>query len=151
MGQVILDNEHEVKRVFGDSFAVYWPFIEAELDRIQPMWERWWTKESLYNGIINGRFQLWGAGTKQVVHIMIVTQVAEYPAGSILQGVMAFGQKLDENLHTIVASMENFARQMGCTSFEIHGREGWVRKLRSIKPARVTVIASFDISHGRVN
>lgn len=150
MGQALLDDGHEVKRVHGDEFTVYWPFIEIELDRVPHIWEPWWSKEDLYVGVISGRFQLWGAGTKTAIQIMVFTQVAEFPAGPILQGVIVVGNSLEENLPVLAGAMENFARIMQCKRFEIHGRRGWGRKLKRYGP-RETCVLSFPISLERAN
>lgn len=151
MGEAFLvSSDRAVKRVLGEEFAIYWPYIEAELDKIPEIWNLWWDKEQIYNGIISGRFQLWGAGSREEVHIMLITQVADYATGSVLQAILAFGNKLDENLSMMVATMESFARSLGCKRFEIHGRPGWTRKLRRFGKARVTSVVSFEISQERI-
>lgn len=148
MGEVVLSSE--IEHIRPDAVMRYWRELSLELDRVPHIWEPWWTKEEIYYGILEGRFQLWAAGSKTSIHMMVITQILHYSTGAVLQAVMAVGNSLEEHLEGLAASMENAARHYGCVRFEIYGREGWSRVLKAWKPRRAVVL-SFPVSKERIN
>lgn len=125
MGEVI------VEHLKGDRLAHFWPAISQELDDLSWLWAEYWTKDVLQNGADCGRFQVWAVGRDEVVSVILFSQVIVYPASTVFQVFLSFGNKLDEMLPMIIATLEQFARRNGCNSVEIVGRKGWERKLKS--------------------
>lgn len=112
-----------------EQFLHYWPELQRELDLVKFMWEPWWTKDSIFLAVMSGRWQVWAAGHDGIPHFFLVTQLSYYPAGTILQSTLMFGNSLDESIDAMWAVIEQFARQQGCSRVEIVGRKGWERKL----------------------
>ncbi len=125
MGEVV------VQRLQGKALEFFWPAIEGELDRLPHLWADCWTKEVLRDGAECGRFQVWSAGTKEYFYVVLFSQVVVYPAASVFQVFLAFGQKMDEMLPTVISTLEWFAKRNGCSRVEVVGRKAWERKLRA--------------------
>lgn len=125
MGEVI------VEQLKGERLMHFWPAIAAELDQLQFLWADYWTKDVLLNGADCGRFQIWAAGKDMSASVILLSQIIVYPASTVFQVFLAFGNRLEEMLPMIVATLEQFARRNGCSSVEIVGRKGWERKLRA--------------------
>lgn len=119
-----------IEQLSPDRFVLYWPAISAELDSIPHVWGDHWTKEMIHAMTMCGRFQCWACGTNDQVKVVLFTQIGEYPAGKILQSVLAFGTGIDEMIPDIEASLEAFAGHFGCQLMEVTGRPGWEPKLR---------------------
>lgn len=127
----------EAYRIPPESYMGYWPDIERELDRLPHLWDTHWTKDSLYEGGVGGRFQVWGFGPQNALNVIVFTQIAEYPAARVLQVFLAFGNSLESALPVMEAAFEKFAKVTGCQLCEIIGRKGWARKLPRFKEHRV--------------
>ncbi len=121
-----------VARLVGDHFEKWWPDISAQLDTIQPMWERWWTKEALVNGVYSGWIQCWASVVDETAEIIVFTTIGEYPAGKVLITNLCFGRDIDNHIDIIDATLENFARDSGCYLQEVRGRPGWKPRLKKL-------------------
>jgi hypothetical protein len=113
-----------------DKFLHYWPMIEKQLDFVPHMWALWWTKDSIREGVVEERFQCWGVGDDDVVTAVIFTRVSTYPANTIFQAFLAFGDGLIEAIDEIEAVFERYCAIRGVTVAEISGRPGWGPVLR---------------------
>jgi hypothetical protein len=129
----------EAWRISPDGYVQYWPEIERALDKVPHIWQTHWTKESLYEGAMSGRFQVWGFGASGLLNVIVFTQVAEFPAARILEIFLAFGNSLDSALPVMEATFEKFAQVTGCQTCEIIGRRGWARKLPRFKEHRTVL------------
>ena len=132
-----------------DVFEEVWPHISEHMDRVPELWVPWWTKEAIYNSIANGRFQLWAGGHGGRVRMWLVTQVAHYPAGNVLQGILVFGQEMDEYLDEFHVVLEKFARERNCFRMELSGRPGWSRKIGKFGFKMTAVTLSADVNETR--
>ena len=128
----------EVERLEGVKFAYYWPAIERQLDFIPQYWSFWWTKDAIYGLTMDGTFQCWGAGTETELKMVMFSQVAHYPANTILQVFLAFGTGIDEVTSGVVETFRRFAVERGCTGVEVTGRPGWETKLKKVGFRRVS-------------
>lgn len=150
MAQTII--EPQVEQIYGDKLDHYWPFIVSEMDRVPHIWSAWWTKEAIYEGLSIGMLQLWAAGTKDAIHIVLITQVVVYPASRVVQCFLTFGKKIDEYIPILAATMESFARDQGCASVDVWGRDGWTKKLlKQFHGVRRMTVLSFPVSKERTN
>lgn len=123
MGQAVV-------KLVGEEFMRWWPDISAQLDTIKPMWDRWWTKESIYAAVVDGYGQCWASLKDKSIELVVFTTVNQYPANKILLTNLAFGRNIDEHLDLIDATLENFAYQEGCAFHEVRGRPGWKPRLQ---------------------
>ena len=111
----------EAWRISPESYSQYWPYIDKELDRVPHIWSSHWTKESLYEGGMSGKFQVWGFGAPGAINVIVYTQVAEFPAARILEIFLAFGNSLESALPVMEATFEKFAQVTECRICEIIG------------------------------
>ena len=119
-----------VEKLDPERFRHYWPQIEKELDNVPHIWAYWWTKESIVEFVLEGRFQCWTVGTERMVQGVLFSQIAHYPANAIFQVLFAFGEGMSEMLDELDATMSKFAVFNGCAYAEVIGRPGWQPKLR---------------------
>jgi hypothetical protein len=126
----IPNEERESRRVQPEEWEVHWPHISESLDRIPQHWSDYWTKESIFEQVMRGEWQAWGFGTEpDLLNVIVLTQLIDYPAGRVLQIVLAFGNHVEECLPVMEAVLERFAIVAGARWCEICGRTGWERKL----------------------
>jgi len=140
-------NEVEIELLTPGKVEIYWPMIERDLLNIPEVWNKWWTIDALREGAFYGRFQVWTSGCETVTGVLF-SQFCTYPAGVILQIVLAFGKDLDEVLPKFMAVLHRYASITGCSRVEIHGRLGWARKLHQYGFVREAVILTSNVPPG---
>jgi hypothetical protein len=74
-------------------------------------------------GIRSDRYQWW-PGLKSFV----VTEIMDYPQKRVCHVFLAGGEL--EEIRAIRTWIEQWAKQIGCTSATIYGRPGWERELK---------------------
>lgn len=85
-----------------------------------------WTLPALRRSIAENRHYLWL--TWPGAECAVITGIEDYPAAKLLQILWVRG-RLPENWRAIVASLERWGAELGCTEVETGGRFGWTRKL----------------------
>ena len=130
----------QVELLTPEKFVGYWPLIEKQLDFVPQLWALWWTKESLREGVCSGRFQCWGVGSNEVISAVIFSQGAFYPANSVFQAFLAFGDGLIDAIDEIEATFERYCSIRGVSAAEITGRPGWEAILRRKGFARTATV-----------
>jgi hypothetical protein len=85
-----------------------------------------WTLPALRRSIAENRRHLWL--TWPGGECAVITGIEDYPAAKVLQILWVCG-RLPENWRAIVASLERWGEERGCTEVETGGRFGWERKL----------------------
>jgi hypothetical protein len=145
MGETVV-NPYLVELLSNEKFEHYWPYIEGQLDRVPHIWSYWWTKESIKEFTLMGRFQCWTVGDKDEVVGVVFSQIIHYPAASILQVFLAFGLGMVETVGVIDATLSRFGAANGCDWAEITGRPGWEPRLREFgfRVPRVTLIKRLE-------
>lgn len=144
----IIEPERVSYRLPVENFVQFWPQIVRELDRIPQYWAPWWTKESLMQGVLAGRFQAWGIGTQTELKIMLLTQIVNYPAASVLYCFLMFGhdEKLEEAFDALEPSLLRFANEAGCKLCEVQARPGFKRALKKYGFVQNSVVLSRAIT-----
>lgn len=120
----------KVELMTAEQFEHYWLLIEKQLDFVPHLWSLWWTKESLREGVSSGRFQCWAVSRNSVIEAVIFSQVSIYPANTIFQAFLAFGDGLLDALDEIEATFERYCAIRGIGVAEVTGRPGWEALLR---------------------
>lgn len=122
-----------------ETFVAHWPKISRELDTIKHVWEDYWTKDYLYEATVRGRFLAHGFGSENNIRVVTFSQVVMFPAGNILQVVLAFGNSMKPLIPVMEATFELLAKEYNCKAFEIIGRPGWERFLPRLKKRGVVL------------
>ena len=82
--------------------------------------------------VLSGRALLWLAYDGKLVHAAAVTEIVDKVCTIVACG----GDGLDDFLPCMI-SLEQFARDEGCTAMRIIGRDGWQRILKNYKQKAV--------------
>ena len=135
--------EFEVGLLTPEKLLHYWRNIEVELDRVPHIWATYWTKDSLREGALTGRFQVWEVGTKDSVRLIVFSQFISYPACNLLSVFLALGNSLDQCLPVLEAMLEKMAHDNNCQIGQVVGRPGWERKLKGFK--RTAVVLTKEV------
>lgn len=133
-----------------DKFVGYWPMIEKQLDFVPHLWTLWWTKESLYEGVCSERLQCWGIGDETKIFAVMFSSVSIYPANTILQVFLAFGDGLTDAIDEIEAALERYCMVRGIGVAEVTGRPGWESVLRKKGFGRTSTTMTRKLDLGRM-
>lgn len=115
------------------QFDHYWASIVPQLDTVKHTWDLWWTKDALYQAVMDGWMNCWVIGSIDTIHLVCFTQIINYPANRMLKVVLLFGTGLDTYFDVAEATLEKFAMNNQCVYLEAYGREGWRRRLEGVK------------------
>lgn len=107
----------------------FWPLIAPKLQKlIDHEFDHGFTLDSLYNQIMQSKFQVWLTNDHAAV---LLTSMSEQPDGAIICSLCsAGGENVVENRDEILTTVEHYARMHGCYGIEIVGRKGWERVVR---------------------
>lgn len=81
-----------------------------------------YTALDVFQGVINGTFQMWIAGDYLSV---TVTRIQVFPQYKALQICWTAGDEMDQWLDPLLDVLETYARELGCREVEAYGRPGW--------------------------
>ena len=136
-----------------EKAAHYWPMIEEELIKVDHLWSHRWTLESIRQSIEIGQTQVWGFGSDETIHFVMLTQIDIYPAAKVLRIFLALGTlgKEDEFMNSAYDVVESFAKACGCVEIEVTGRLGWAKKLARFGPRRAYAVLVKSVMMGSVH
>jgi len=120
-----------VKAVAPDRLKAFWPVVAPLLAPAVKQSGGRVTMRTLYEGLTEHRYLLWVAyDQNEVTHAAFVTRHAQYPARKMLTVDCAGGTEMDGWLEAAQAAFRSYARDMGLSGVEMHGRPGWTRALK---------------------
>lgn len=126
-----------------EIFASHWQSIERELDKHPEIWRDYYTKETLYEDIMEGEMQAWGFCEDEKIKIVVFTKIIDYPAVRSLQVLMALGNSLYRLFPYMEGLLERFALSQGCEMCEVIGRESWLKLLGPRFKKRAVVMTAY--------
>lgn len=141
---------HALTLFTADEFVRFWPDLEQTLDCVPHTW-RYWTKEAIYDAIMNGRIQVWGVGEPPKATLILFTSIGIFPAMKVFSVMWAAGRFEDEMLPLLDATLTNYAALNECNEIEIRGRVGWEPKLKSIGFRREASMWSRPVKRHTLN
>ena len=114
-----------------EDWLIFLPFIHKVLEHDDGRY----TAELIKQRCDSLHYQLWGIYAKDVPIAVVVTEIVCYTSERRLRILFLAGIDFDSFKHCY-QPISDWARQLGCTCTEIHGRPGWGRKLKywNIKP-----------------
>ena len=139
----------EARLIEPDEWMVYWPQISRELDRIPQYWQAYWTKDYICNSVVSGVWQAWSFGNSEYVTMFVLTQIIIYPAGRVLQIMLAFGNSLKSYVPLLEATFERLAVETSCQYCDLVGRPGWEKFFPRFR--RVGVVLRCDVPNVRMH
>lgn len=107
--------------------AQFWPQIEEELDAQPELWNTYYTKESLFEKIVEGHVHIIACAKDDIIVLLAMCAVVEWPACRRLQVFWMAGEGLEEAAVVLNYSIENFAAMTNCQFIDGYGRKGWER------------------------
>ncbi len=107
----------------------FWGEARFLLKRAIDLSDRKYTVDSIYKRLVKGDFQLWIVLVDEVMMMAGVTQIIIYPAKKVCT-IMFLGGKNILLWNDTYAIFEAWARNLGCDSIEIWGRQGWQRMMK---------------------
>jgi hypothetical protein len=107
--------------------ADFWPQIEEELDARPELWNTHYTKESIFEQIADQRMFIIGCAKDEVVVLLAMCSVVDWPAARRLQVFWMAGEGLEEAGVILNMAIENFANIVGAQFIDGYGRKGWER------------------------
>lgn len=133
-----------------EEFEGFWSHLERMLDSVPHTW-RHWTKEHIYQAVVDNRVQVWGIGPPPKAVFVLMTTVNVFPAMRVLTSVWAAGTFEDEMIPLIDATMVNYAKLNECDELEIRGRLGWDPKFKSVGFRHEASIWTRAVENSRLN
>src|SRR5512139_745818 len=114
------------------EFEHYWPDINESLDASPEIWNKWFTKDAIFDRIMKETIQVWMVCEKDgPIHAMFMTQVLIADIGRILQVFWMRGRLPDGAVKCISLALDGFGSHHGCVRLAVVGRKGWERMLRN--------------------
>lgn len=102
------------------------PFIERGLEHGSGEY----TVRDVFDGLVEGRFQLWLGYIEGKLDAVLVTEIVEYPQYRSCILRLVAGNIMDHWLPHLGRSIKDWARAHGCRDMKIEGRPGWKRVLK---------------------
>ena len=116
------------------QFEHYWPHIERLLDRDSSLWETYNTKESIYEKVCDGQYQVWVVcdGEAGPITTVFFTEILQFEPERSLHLFWSYGVGALRAPECVEAAVQTFARRHDCGSLMLTGRRGWERALRPL-------------------
>jgi hypothetical protein len=115
--------------------------ISSLTETLIPHMEKLYTIESMVEGFKNGTMVPWVVVSDGEIEAFIATETFQCPLQKVL--VLRFGaaKNMASCIDLVLNTLEQHARDNGCSSVEISGRMGWLRALdkHGYEPAYVTL------------
>lgn len=133
MTQILLDGipSAEVEHRWGE--------IAALVGRAVAENGAWYTTDSIREAAKAGDMQIWRISGPERLLGVGVTEIRNYPSGRRICWIFALaGVEFDSWAHCI-DTIKEWAKANGCHSVAMHGRKGWVKKLKGWRELAVVL------------
>jgi hypothetical protein len=109
-----------------------WSSVEPILNHPRVLNE-WTTTDEIYDRLVNAKADLWVYGDPIVASL--VACIKRKADGSRVYAVelMACPDGADMSWESMIKSIEDHAKAIGCRTISVQGRKGWQRALQSYK------------------
>ena len=104
-----------------DQIPGIWPYVKHLIERAEPYGDL--TASKIYQGLVDGRFQLWTSQCEHVEAAVVTTIEASREACWLL----AAGGRNMRTWIKWLPIVEQWAKEEGCKELKIQGRPGWAR------------------------
>lgn len=121
-----------VKLLNADEVEKAWPQIMEELDRNPEPLCFYYTKESLFDRVLEGLIHVWAVCPPPDKHwtLVLMTERHMTDIGPQLRILWASGEGAIGALNLIALVLKRFAYETGCVRIFATGRRGWIRALK---------------------
>lgn len=110
-------------------------------ESLVPYMQKLYTIDSMMESFKSGTMVPWAVVTNGELVAFIATEVFQCPLRKVLVVRFGAGNNIARYIELVIDTLENHARDNGCSSVEISGRMGWLRALdkHGYEPAYVTL------------
>lgn len=144
--------QFEIIRLAGLEFDRHWDALRKELNFVPHLWQDRWTLESIYYSVCSGEMQVWALGHSPKIELIVITQLALYPAIKTLQIMFAIGEGvLEDSIDLLDGTLEKYAAMQECLKIEVVGRDGWIKLLGPRGFTKRFVVLERDVKNMTVN
>ena len=127
-----------------ENLGLVWQKVEPLLKPAIDLSGGRYTVDSTRSAITKQDMQLWIAFTDEAEILAAMTSsITVYPAKQMLSVVHCGGRMLGLWLHTM-STVEQWAKEHGCTGVEITGRAGWAKALPGYARAGTLIERNFS-------
>ena len=90
--------------------------------------------DAMYMLVLRGEWQLWVATDDDVFEpdLALVTTLVQYPTARALQIIACAGRRMFAHIDEVQSTLRRYARDQGCSIYEVLGRRGWGRLARRL-------------------
>lgn len=122
------------------------PLIQSALDTAPGRYE----PVDILVSILKNEKVLWVAFEEESKEIVAacVTYIYNVPLGRVMQIEWVAGSNMAEWQDHIDSTMEEYAKDFGCTKIECHGRDGWWPLLKNSGWHKASVSFEKDLTNG---
>jgi hypothetical protein len=106
-------------------WATVAPMLKKALDRAPGRY----APEDIFIALLKGHQTLWVYADGEIKAAW-TTRVYDVPLGRVMAFEWIGGEEVNEWVEEAISIGERYAKDMGCTRIEGHGREGWFRFLQ---------------------
>ncbi len=114
----------------------FWPIAEPLIHDLMPYGRGRYSVGQIRKDVEEGNIWLWISEPDHAC--VMLTLIVAYPRMDVMQ-IFGVAGKLPPGWRSMLASLESYARSIGCRQIELHGRKGWTRKLRDYEPGQIVL------------
>jgi hypothetical protein len=115
----------------GRNAAAWWPAVRKRVAACCARSSGKYEPADVLRLVLAGRMQLWTAvDDAAAVRAVAITEIVSYPRRRVCRLLACTGTGIDD-WWPLIAGLEAWARDAGCTALEPLARPGWERRLKS--------------------
>ena len=126
-----------------------WPLIEPFINQMAERFPDDWPPDRLRTEMIDAKvvpWVIWEESRKKCFGLGL-TEVVVKPSGRKVLNIHAVGHDHKSWVH-LIAMLERFGIENGCSKVEVVGREGWKRSLTDYKQEKLALF-SKELDYGQ--
>ena len=86
------------------------------------------TVEDIFRGVYKGNYSLWACLDDGLQSVMVFN-IIDFPRKHVLNIMVVVSNNMELYRDEFMKAAEIFAKENGCSSIYLHGREGWAKVL----------------------
>ncbi len=141
-------NEIDDMRLYGvmhHSINNIWQEVSPLLNQAIEYSDGKFSLSDVYHLLRERDMQLWVAYNNSGLKACCVTQIIPYPQKKVMFLVFSAGIDSENWLH-FTETLNEFAKEQGCTSSEILGRRGWKKKMKQFGFEEIHTVFRCDLT-----
>ena len=146
VAEKLVENEATLWPVPSAEVRRVWPYVAPMLEKHEHFAHGILNVQDMYNCLVEADMQLWLAVRREQIDACLVTQIVNYPQKKVCRAVFVCGKGMDY-WYPWLPTVDNWARQNGCTEWEAWTHERLAKVLERKGWARQHVVMTRGIGH----